>query len=274
MDFTLPRYKFLLQSFISKGYFFVTFKYFIQSKIPLNNNSLIILRHDVDRCPQNSLRTAEIEHLLGIKGSYYFRIVPESFNVDIIRKIASLGHEIGYHYEDMDLAHRQLDLMHGRRIRIKKLKIKEKDLIEKAYELFCKNLKQIRMIADINTICMHGSPLSKFDNRTIWEKYNFRDLGIIGEPYFDIDWNKFAYFSDTGRRWNGENLSIRDKVKSEFIFNFKSTKDIIHNIDRLPPRLMLTIHPERWTNNIWRWHKQLVLQNSKNIVKGLMIKLQ
>ena len=42
----------------------------------------------------------------------------------------------------------------------------------------------------IETICMHGSPLSRYDNRKIWEKYNYRDYGIIGEPYFDVDFRK------------------------------------------------------------------------------------
>ena len=37
---------------------------------------------------------------------------------------------------------------------------------------------------------MHGSPLSKWDSRAIWEKYDYRALGITAEPYFDIDFNK------------------------------------------------------------------------------------
>ena len=32
----------------------------------------------------------------------------------------------------------------------------------------------------------------------IWDKYDYKKLGIIGEPSFDIDWNEFAYFTDTG----------------------------------------------------------------------------
>jgi hypothetical protein len=66
--------------------------------------SVIALRHDVDRSPNYALKTAQIEHDLGIRGSYYFRIVPESFDAGIIERIAELGHEIGYHYEDVDLA--------------------------------------------------------------------------------------------------------------------------------------------------------------------------
>ena len=91
---------------------------------------------------------------------------------------------------------------------------------------------------DVKTICMHGSPRSKYDNRIIWSKYNYKDLGIIAEPYFDIDFNEFAYFTDTGRRWNGNKFSIRDKVKSKYNFDFKSTQDIINDIDKLPNKVM------------------------------------
>jgi hypothetical protein len=45
----------------------------------------IILRHDVDKLPKNSLRFAQIQNELGIKGSYYFRAVPESRDEEFIR---------------------------------------------------------------------------------------------------------------------------------------------------------------------------------------------
>ena len=86
MDFTLSIYKLFLRSLISSGYSFLSFKDFIHSNHDLNNGSYIILRHDVDRLPHNSLRTAEIEYSLGIKGSYYFRIVTGSLDINIIEK--------------------------------------------------------------------------------------------------------------------------------------------------------------------------------------------
>src|ERR1035437_4176924 len=140
MDFTLFIYKSFLQSLISSGYSFVSFKDFIHSKIYLNNSFFIILRHDIDRLPHNSLRTAEIDCSLGIKCSYYFRIVPESLNIDIIRKIAGLGHEIGYHYEDVNLLfRRQKSMLKGQNG-----KIDEERLIDLAYESFCNNLERMR----------------------------------------------------------------------------------------------------------------------------------
>ena len=48
------------------------------------NSKAIIFRHDIDRLPENSLKTEIIEHELGIIGTYYFRIVAESYNENII----------------------------------------------------------------------------------------------------------------------------------------------------------------------------------------------
>jgi len=59
---------------------------------------------------------------------------------------------------------------------------------------------------------MHGSPLSRYDNRRICDKYNYRDFGITGEPYFDLDFTKVLYLTDTGRRWDGNKVSLRDKI--------------------------------------------------------------
>jgi hypothetical protein len=264
MDFTLIIYRLLIRSLISKGYKFVTLKDYIHNKSNIKDNSLtIILRHDVDRMPQNSLNTAEIEHSLGINGSYYFRIVPESLDIKIIRKIARLGHEIGYHYEDVDMV-----------LKSQKSKIKNKvgeidieQLTDLAYESFCKNIEQIRNITEIQTICMHGSPLSKFDNKIIWDKYDYHKLGIICEPYLDLNWNEFGYLTDTGRRWNGDNVSVRDKIRSKNIFNFKSTFDIIKNIDALPAHLMFTVHPQRWNSSLSKWTIEFIAQSSKNVIK-------
>ena len=71
MDFTFKIYKELLAEMLRKGYEFQTYCDFIKS--PLKKS--IILRHDVDDKPYNSLVFAKIQAELGIKGVYYFRAV-------------------------------------------------------------------------------------------------------------------------------------------------------------------------------------------------------
>jgi hypothetical protein len=262
MDFTIKTYIRLLTALKEVNYPFITFAEYmglcsghteledVNGEPDADDLKFVILRHDVDALPQNSLRFAQIQAKLGISGSYYFRAVPQSFNEFMIREIAKLGHEIGYHYENIDIC---------------------RGNIKQAYNDFCNNLVKFRTVTPVETICMHGSPRSGFDNRELWQHYNYRTLGIIGEPYFDIDFNRVAYFTDTGRRWNGSKVSVRDKVKSNWSFDFRSTHEIISNIHRLPANIMFTFHPQRWNDNPGLWIKELMLQNIKNQVKRVLI---
>src|SRR6056297_1769925 len=100
MDFTLTTYKNLLETVKAQGYQFQTFAEAIEN----SRTNTIFLRHDIDLLPQNALEIAKIEHNLGIHSTYFFRIIPKTFNPEIIKQIADLGHEIGYHYEDLTLA--------------------------------------------------------------------------------------------------------------------------------------------------------------------------
>lgn len=220
----------------------------------------VILRHDVDARPQNSLRLAYVEHSLGIHGTYYFRM-PHTFHPPIIKEIAALGHEVGYHYETM--AQTKKGREQGQ---------EQEDHFDRAYELFVENLEKLRTIVPVTTICMHGSPLSRFDNREIWKKYDYRELGIIGDAYIDIDFTQVAYFTDTGRRWNGAEVSIRDKVSDPYKFHLKTTEDLIGAIPQFPEKVMITIHPQRWNDAPLPWTGELLLQNTKNIIKRILVK--
>jgi hypothetical protein len=172
-----------------------------------------------------------------------------------------MGHEIGYHYETMDTC---------------------KGNIDKAYDEFCRNLNMFRKIVPVNTICMHGSPMSKFDNRDLWKKYDFRDLGLIAEPYLNLDFNKTFYLTDTGRCWDGSKVSVRDKVSNikpmtnpEFIkISYHSSFDIIDAVksNHFPHQVMMTFHPQRWTDNLLLWGRELAAQNLKNQVKRFLVK--
>ena len=276
MDFTLLSYRNLLETLLSKGFSFITFADFLAEEGDVANPSrkIIMLRHDVDLKPHNSLATANIEADLGIKGSYYFRMVPESFDVEIIKQIASLGHEVGYHYETMDTA--------SLRLNVKSEKLNERrkeELIDYAYNEFCENLGTFRKIYPVSTICMHGSPQSEFDNKDIWKKYDYKQLGLLGEPYFDIDFNDFFYLTDTGRCWNGYRFSVRDKMpqQEQWIkvgLVFSRTSDIVRaaHANALPPRIMITVHPQRWTNSPLAWMWELLFQNIKNVVKWFVVR--
>lgn len=248
MDFTIDIYKKLILTLQNEGYNFQTFAEFMQAPMAKS----VILRHDVDKRPENSELFARIQNELNIKGTYYFRCVPESYDEQIIRTISKMNHEIGYHYEEMDLCNGD---------------------VHAAIKLFEKNLKTLRDICPIETICMHGSPRSKYDNKSIWFNNKYTDYQVIGEPYFDLNFNKIGYLTDTGRTWDGARFSVRDKVVSNISLNVKSTQDLIRSLQkkRLPKQLMLTFHPQRWTSNFAMWTEELILQNVKNVVKKYII---
>jgi hypothetical protein len=255
MDFTINVYKNLLLRLQNQGFAFQTFSGFTSNP----ENKTIVLRHDVDLRPKNSLCFAQIQAELGIKGSYYFRAVPESWDESIIHEIARLGHEIGYHYESLTTCNADID---------------------SAYIDFCKNLELLRKIAPVNTICMHGSPKSSFDSKDLWKKYSYKSLEIIGEPYFDVDFSNVFYLTDTGRRWDGYKVSVRDRIPihqerwNKEGLSFHSTNDIITKIQLLPTQIMITMHPQRWNSQFGAWIKEYVFQNLKNSIKYFMIALK
>ena len=100
MDFTLIIYQQLLGSLIAKNYHFLTVEEYFTRQVdespshqvtlspsrppchdvvPISGRSLIVLlRHDVDRRPKNSLRMAILENELGVKATYYFRTIPQT----------------------------------------------------------------------------------------------------------------------------------------------------------------------------------------------------
>lgn len=249
LDFTLSKYEGICGAITDSVYTPVKIDTYFESQ-PARS---IILRHDVDRKPENALKMAEIENKYNIKSTYYFRTRPDVFDATIIKKIADFGHEIGYHYEVLDTADGDF---------------------EGAIKIFEADLMRFRKIYDVKTICMHGNPLSKWTNKDLWGEYNFEDFGIIGEPYLSIDYTMVTYFTDTGRAWNGSRCSVKDVIDTrtnQAVGRIKNTDRIIGiikegNFDQI----CLLVHPNRWSDNMVDWMKELVWQNVKNVGKGII----
>ena len=258
-DFTFKKYTNLLAMLQAEDVLFCKYADFDSS----DERKTIILRHDVDCNPKKSLRFAEIQASRGILGTYYFRMVPQSYDETIIKKIVDLGHEVGYHYETMDTCNGNID---------------------KAYDEFCRNLDKFNKLTPVKTISMHGSPLSRYDNRAIWGKYDYKELGILAEPYFDINFNKIYYLTDTGRRWDGKLYNVRDKTTKEnpitnsnyLQLRFRTTQDIIDaiGVGEFPSHAMINFHPQRWHDELIPWYRELLFQNVKNVGKYALIKMR
>jgi hypothetical protein len=263
-DFTLIQYQYLVAALKDAGYLFLTF----EELVTQNFTRSVILRHDVDKRPDRALKMAVLEAEMGVKASYHFRIGKESNNPDIIRKIVELGHEVAYHYEDLNSA-----LKRAGRI------TDNKEIRERAIESFRNNLKYFRKFYPVRIISMHGDPIHSADNREIWNYFDYRTEGIICEPYLDIDYSNTLYLTDTGRRWNGSGVNIRDKIRKNYGItpgeplrsecHLRSTGNIMTCLRKgsMPERLVLNTHPQRWTNDAIPWITELFFQNLKNLIK-------
>lgn len=248
MDFTLIAYKLLLDSLGNHGFQFQTFADFIKNP----EKKAIILRHDVDERPQNALKMAQVEHRMGIRATYYFRILKISNAPEVITEITRMGHEIGYHYEDLALAGGDL---------------------ETAIKRFSQNLAYFRKFYPVKTICMHGSSMSPHDNRLLWRHYDFKDFGIIGEPYFSLDYNEVFYLTDTGRCWDGGKYSVRDNVQNRVQMSFHKTSDLLRAAERgaLPGKILLQSHT-LWTDSMIEWLWLEVREQSSGRLKVAIAK--
>lgn len=214
------------------GYSVLTVRHYLECPETASPKTIII-RHDVDRKIRNAVHMAGLEHSLGIHTTYYFRY-PSTFRPEIIATIRDMGHEIGYHYETFS---------------------KARGDPEKAISLFESELRSLRTIAEIHTICMHGSPLSPYDNRDLWKTHDFKTFGILGEAFLSME--GVPYFSDTGRNWSGKNSlrdAMPDKDGKRTMVSVETTDDLIAYIrSGTDGPIYLTLHPERWALNSGEW---------------------
>lgn len=247
-DFTYEMYEELLQAGVEADYEHITVREYLTSgRLP---ERFIIHRHDVDRKPGNSLDMARLEAEYDTSATYYFRTIDKTFQPEIIREIEALGHEIGYHYEDMDRADGDID---------------------GAHESFSKHLDRLREFATIDTVCMHGNPLSAHDNRDMWNGFRgFETYELLGEAYLSMDFVDVTYFSDTGRTWEDEINNIKDHPvgESEKMLSAESTQDLIALVEseRIKRGCLLS-HPNRWADSVPEYIVERFKDTSINLGK-------
>lgn len=251
-DFTLNKYRDLCNAILASGYLPTTVEDHLTKDI--ESDKFVILRHDVDKMPQNALEMAKIEKELGIKSTYYFRTTKKVFKPDVIKQISDLGHEIGYHYETL---------------------VKANGDAKHAIEIFEKELSTFRDICEIKTICMHGNSFSRWDNRDLWKAYDFRDYDIIGEAYLSINFEEILYLSDSGGSWDNSKIRIKDTVSSNSLKAPIRTKDTNNIINILKcksiGKMCILAHPDRWNNSLDKWLYEALSKQIRNIGKtGIM----
>lgn len=252
-DFSLPMLQVLLMTFRDRGFQIVRFDRYWQHRDEIDREErVVLLRHDVDRFPMRALDVARMESKLGVYGTYFFRVKPWVFKETIIREIADLGHEIGYHYEN--LADARGDF-------------------ERARELFTTCLGRLRSLYPVISASMHSRPLSKFDNRTFWDKFSLDEFGLSGEPYRSIDHNVYMYVADSGRDWNADRNVVWDSVDGLQPPRMEEgTRGLVREVERGGSirRVQLLIHPCRWPATVPSFVAQYMLDKFINTGKSMV----
>ncbi len=252
MDFTRHKYDEFCQAIMAEGRKGCTVASLLTSQAQLDlSGGLVVLRHDVDRSVRSAVAMARIEASYGLAASYYFRL-PASWDESAIRAISEMGHEVGLHYECVD---------------------KAKGDMLMAAKIMASELAQMRRIADVQTVSMHGNPATKYDNRDFWQQYSCQQFGLVGEVYITADFEKVLYYSDTGRTWEEGKHNIKDfipegkkAVRDKPIL--KTTDDVIHQMRTDDRNLYLLTHPNRWSDGPVSLAKSFASDQMINLAKA------
>jgi hypothetical protein len=93
-----------------RGFSFVRFQDFLPGA-PSLPPRYIALRHDIDFAPAYALEMAEMEHAAGIASTYFVLVDGQFYNpltsevIRQLRRIRSLGHEMGLHFAVSSVVH-------------------------------------------------------------------------------------------------------------------------------------------------------------------------
>lgn len=209
----------------------------------LNNekNSKVILKHDVETNPKKALKLAIIENKYGHKGTYYVQgyLMKSNKNIEILKQIKTLGHEVSYHHDVMD---------------------SNKGNYETAIKEFTNYLNlfednDFRVV----TVCQHGNPIVNrvgySSNRDFFRnslvKNTFPNIYEIMVDYRQKITTNFKYISDAGFGWK----LIYDPENDD-LFDYGNKNIPIGNLDKVisfienEEMTIISTHPHRWEANL------------------------
>jgi len=234
----------------------------------------VAIRHDVDYFPKRALVLAGIEAENQISTTYYVRRRFFDSDPELVHRVAALGHQIGYHYEEVDVHQKAPNMQVGR----------------DAVGFFVGSLLDLDKIGfPIRTVCPHGNPMTDVDNRQVvhlLRDENYLDMlaftydkalvktkisdRLIGDASIDISGADFdLYIPDTGRfnpRYN-----LKDRIDGCAITGLRSVDDLEKILnDGVHRRIYMNMHPDRWSGDIATWLFDFGFDTAKNMVKRFM----
>lgn len=195
----------------------------------------IIIKHDVESKLEKALKISKIERSFRIKATYYVHsfFLREPKNIDILREIAGLGHEIGYHYDVLDSNNGD-----------KNSAIQE---FREALSRFSDNGFTIK------TICPHGNPLKKrvgyssnkdfFLDTEIRKLFN--DLVDVYITFPDMLKEDYLYVTDAGYAYSYRDAKSTKTDATEKLLSLNDKDEIIKMI-KDGQSMIISMHSHRY----------------------------
>lgn len=210
---------------------------FLLKEKPLSR--FLVLKHDVETDPSKALIMAKIENRYGHRGVYYVQayLLGSEKNIEILKNIHALGHEVSYHHDVMDFCRGD---------------------IVKAADEFEKNADKFRKCGfTVSTVCQHGNPVIErkgyTSNRDLFRDgataERFRGISEIMVNFRNRINADYKYISDAGYGWK----IIFDPENNDVTPS--SHKDIqLHSLDNVlkevaESSVIISTHPHRWHEN-------------------------
>lgn len=174
IHFTIDGYKQLVNAIQSEGYAFSDYHNYIQREKPC------IMRHDVDMDMGQAEKLAQLEADLGVKSTYFVLLNTDFYNLFSsentrrLKRIISLGHTVGLHFDEVQYNITDDD-----------------ELIDKILT----ERKALSAITDtqINCVSMHRP------SKDLLAK-NLEIPGMVNS-YSPVFFNEFKYISDSRMHW-------------------------------------------------------------------------
>ena len=216
--------------------------------------SFLVLKHDIENTVPKAYKLAEIEHKYGHRGTYYAHayLLDDPQNVELLREMQVMGHEITYHYDVMDSNRGNLDEA-----------IKEFEVNRQRFE---------RLGFPIITVCQHGNPVVErvgyTSNRDFFRSSRIQTLypqiADIMVDYKEKYQTDYSYYSDAGRKFK----LIFDPVNNDIVNSDDKNvpyEDLDALLEVLPAKAIISTHPHRWTDSAAPY---LVKEKVFKIIKG------
>lgn len=236
----------------------------IPAKCVNSEENFLVLKHDVETDVNKAYTLAKIEAKYGHKGSYYVQayLLKDDKNIDLLKQMQSMGHEISYHYDVLDSSKGD----------IKKADI---EFLENK-ELFKKNGFKI------TTVCQHGNPIVErvgytsnrdfFRNENISNKYcEISDIMVNFKEKYSTD---YSYYSDAGRKFK----FIFDPINNDVVnsddknIEYENLNELIAKISKQSNAIVST-HPHRWTNSALVYITKTCIFKIVKMIAKILVKI-